>query len=263
MRIVFRVKRLGFRGLCLAATLFFCSAVCAQNDFEEANTAYAEGRYAEAAADYQALLIKSGEAGYSSDSRARLYYNLGNAFFRQGEVAQSILAYERALRLKPYYPEARHNLRYAESRITDNIPDQDFFLSTWARAIRNTLSEPVWFALSIALFIVALAGTLLFLLARVAWGRKTAFYVALAALFLCLAAGLNGLSLHQRDALRAEAIITQGVVNAKAAPDRSGTDLFTIHEGTKVTIRETIGDWANIRVGANEGWVLLQHLERI
>lgn len=74
---------------------------------------------------------------------------------------------------------------------------------------------------------------------------------------------LNAGSLHRRDTLREEAIITQGVVNAKSSPDRSGTDLFTLHEGTKVDIRESLGEWCNIRVGNNQGWIRLSTLERI
>ena len=69
--------------------------------------------------------------------------------------------------------------------------------------------------------------------------------------------------LYDKDTERAEAIITQGIVNAKSSPDRSGTDLFTIHEGTKVVITETIGDWCCIHVGNNIGWMQLAHLERI
>ena len=104
---------------------------------------------------------------------------------------------------------------------------------------------------------------LLFLLGREPWLRKTAFHVAWIALLFSLIAGLNAGSLHQRDTLRNEAIITQGVVNAKSSPDRSGTDLFTVHEGTKVTIRETLGEWSNVRVGSNEGWIKQQNMERI
>lgn len=104
---------------------------------------------------------------------------------------------------------------------------------------------------------------LLFLLSREIGLRKTAFHVAWIAVLFSLIAGLNAASLHKRDTLRSEAIITQGVVNGKSSPDRSGTDLFTVHEGTKVTIRETLGEWANIRVGNYEGWVRMQNLERI
>ena len=194
---------------------------------------------------------------------ATLYYNLGNARFKQGELAQAILNYERALRLKPNYKDAQYNLAFAQSRITDNIVEQDFFLSSWARTMRNSLSEPTWWSTSIGLFICALIALLLFLLGRELWLRKTAFHVAWIALLFSLIAGLNAGSLRQRNTLRNEAIITQGVVNVKSSPDRSGTDLFTIHEGTKVTIRETLGEWVNVSVGSNEGWMKAAHLERI
>ena len=231
------------------------SLAFAQNTFEEANAAYADGRYADAAALYQTMIEEAPDAV--------LYYNLGNAQFKQGELAQAILNYERALRLRPNYPDAKYNLAFAQSRITDNIPEQDFFLSAWARAIRNNLHERTWWILSIVLFIISLVGILLFLLGRETWLRKTAFHIAWIALLFSLIAGLNANSLHQRDTLRNEAIITQGVVNAKSSPDRSGTDLFTLHEGTKVTIRETLGEWCNIRVGNNEGWIKQQNMERI
>ena len=235
--------------------LVICHLTFAQTSFEDANSAYADGRYEEAAALYQSLIDEQPDA--------TLYYNLGNARFKQGELAQAILNYERALRLKPNYKDAQYNLAFAESKITDNIVEQDFFLSVWARTIRNGLKEQTWFILSVVLFIAGLISLLLFLLGRETWLRKTAFHIAWIALIFALIAGLNAGSLHQRDTLRNEAIITQGIVNAKSSPDRSGTDLFTLHEGTKVTIRETIGEWSNVRVGSNEGWIRTTCLERI
>ena len=236
--------------------LLLCSTLTfAQTTFDEANAAYADGRYDEAAALYQAMIDEQPDAV--------LYYNLGNARFKQGELAQAILNYERALRLKPNYKDAQYNLAFAQSKITDNIVEQDFFLSSWARTVRNGMSESTWLILSICLFILALAGLLLFLLGREPWLRKTAFHTAWITLLFSLITGLNAWSLHQRDSLRNEAIITQGVVNAKSSPDRSGTDLFTLHEGTKVTIRETLGEWSNVRVGQNEGWIKQQNMERI
>ena len=255
MMIKFKVESLKLKGLCLAATLFFHLNIFAQSDFDIANAAYADGRYEEAAAGYEALLAEG--------ANATLYYNLGNARFKQGELAQAILNYERALRLEPNHKDAQYNLKFAQSKITDNIVEQDFFLSAWARTVRNSLREHSWLVLSISLFILGLIGILLFLLGREPWLRKTAFHVAWLAILFSLIAGLNATSLHQRDTLRNEAIITQGVVNAKSSPDRSGTDLFTVHEGTKVTIRETLGEWSNVRVGQNEGWIRSSCLERI
>ncbi|MCQ2325314.1 MAG: SH3 domain-containing protein, partial [Paludibacteraceae bacterium] len=93
--------------------------------------------------------------------------------------------------------------------------------------------------------------------------RKAMFHIAWISLLFAIITGLNAYSLHRRDTLREEAIITQGIVNAKASPDRSGTELFTLHEGTKVTVSETLGEWSNIHVGNNVGWIPTSNLERI
>ena len=224
--------------------------------FSQANAQYAEGYYAEAAAQYEQVIAEQ--------PSAEAYYNLGNAYFKQGELAQAILAYERALRIEPSYKDAKHNLLFAQSRIVDNIEDtQSFFLSNWLKAIRNALNQQTWMILSIALFICMLIGFFLFAFSQTVWVRKTAFYTSLVALLISFVACINAGSLHHRDTERAEAIITQGIVNAKSSPDRSGTDLFTVHEGTKVEITETIGDWCCIHVGNYIGWMPLAHLERI
>lgn len=224
--------------------------------FADANAQYAEGNYAEAATQYEQIL--------QEQPTAEVYYNLGNAYFKQGELAQSILAYERALRLKPSFKDAKHNLQFAQSRIIDNIEDtQSFFLSNWLKAIRNALSQRVWMVGSIVLFIMALIGFFLFAFSQTLWLRKTAFYCSVIALVISVMACANAGSLYQRDTQRSESIITQGIVNAKSSPDRSGNDLFTVHEGTKVEIHEVIGDWCCVHVGNNIGWMPLEYLERI
>lgn len=230
--------------------------------FAQANAHYAEGNYADAAEQYEQIIASSKDK--CTSDYAVVYYNLGNAYFKQGELSQSILAYERALRLKPNLKDAKHNLQFAQTRIVDNIPDtQSFFLSSWLKALRNALNQQVWVILSISLFVLALVGFFFFAFSRTIWLRKMAFYTSLVALLISICACANAGSLHKRDSLRAEAIITQGIVNAKASPDRSGTDLFTIHEGTKVRITDVIGDWCCIHVGNNIGWMQLAHLERI
>lgn len=224
--------------------------------FAQANANYAEGNYTEAVEQYKEVLAEQ--------PSAEVYYNLGNAYFKQGELSQSILAYERALRLKPTMKDAKHNLQFAQTRIVDNIEDtQSFFLSSWLKTVRNSLNQQAWIIFSISLFVFALVGFFFFAFSRTIWLRKTAFYTSLVALLISICACANAGSLHKRDTQRAEAIITQGIVNAKASPDRSGTDLFTIHEGTKVRITDVIGDWCCIHVGNNIGWMQLAHLERI
>lgn len=224
--------------------------------FAQANANYAEGNYTEAVEQYKEVLAEQ--------PSAEVYYNLGNAYFKQGELSQSILAYERALRLKPTMKDAKHNLQFAQTRIVDNIEDtQSFFLSSWLKIVRNSLNQQAWIIFSISLFVFALVGFFFFAFSRTIWLRKTAFYTSLVALLISICACANAGSLHKRDTQRAEAIITQGIVNAKASPDRSGTDLFTVHEGTRVRITDVIGDWCCIHVGNNIGWIQLAHLERI
>lgn len=238
--------------------LVLASSTLMASPFDDANEQYAAGNYADAALLYEQILAEQPSAD--------VYYNLGNARYKQGEIAQSILAYERCLRLRPTHKEARYNLRLAEARITDKVEDNTtFFISTWARSLRNLLSSATWFTISIGAFWIMLVAVLCFLLCHAVWLRKSGFYIALITLLISVAAGANAISLRHRDTARNEAIITRGIVNAKSGPDKSSTDLFTLHEGTAVTIHEVIGDWCNIHVGNsnNVGWIPLSTLERI
>ena len=220
--------------------------------FAQANAYYADSEWEQAAEAYQQCLTDSTDGYLTDQSRGEIYYNLGNARFKQGETAQAILAYERCLRLIPRHKDAQYNLEFAKTRIVDDIDDnRNFFLSSWAKTVRNQLTEKTW------------TGILLFALSGKIPVRKTAFHTAWITLILSLTTGLNAHSLHERDTKRAEAIITQGILNAKSSPDQSGTELFTLHEGTKVEILEELGEWCNIRVGNNEGWINTQHAERI
>lgn len=246
------MKRLTIFIFALAAVL----TLQAQTTFNEANELYAAGAYNDAIAAYEYILQDS--------PSAELYYNLGNAYFKTGEIGKSILSYERALRLKPYYSDARYNLRFAQTQIIDNIEDNhSFFLSHWVTMLRNLLREDTWAILSIVFFLLTLCGILFFAFSRTVILRKIGFHTAWVALLLSLATMGFAASLHSRDKNREEAIVMQGIVNAKASPDQSGTDLFTLHEGTKVYIRSTVSDWAEIVVGNNRGWVRLNNLERI
>ncbi len=235
---------------------FLSPSTFAQDSYTIANELYAAGEYAEAAAQYETIL----EQGRS----AEVYYNLGNAYFKQGELAQSILAYERALRINPRYEDAKHNLQFAQSRIVDNIEDNTaFFLSQWTVALRNLLHETTWMWLSIGLFILCLIGVIAFAFLHTIGWRKAGFHTAWIALLLSIISLSFAASLHNRDTAREEAIITQSIVNAKSSPDKSGTDLFVLHEGTKVHIRSTLSGWAEISVGNYIGWVNQNALERI
>ena len=227
----------------------------------QGNQAYTDGRYNDASAAYAAIIDA---APFITRDYAPVYYNLGNACFKQGELSQAILAYERCLRLKPTDKNARYNLQFARTQIIDNIADtQVFFLRQWLTTFRNLLPATAWMWSSIALFTLMLTCLLVFAFSRSVGLRKAGFYISIVCLICSAIAFANAASLHHRDSVRAEAIITRGIVNAKASPDRSGTELFTLHEGTKVTIHEVLSGYANIEVGNYNGWIPVNTLERI
>ncbi len=234
----------------------FAASLQAQSEYLLGNECYAAGSYSEAIEHYKTALQEG--------NSAEVYYNLGNTYFKQGELAQSILAYERALRINPQYEDAIHNLRFAQSRIIDNIEDNStFFLSQWSVFLRNLLHENTWMWLSIGLFMLFLVGAIGFAFLRTIGWRKAFFHTGWIALVFAIICFAFASSLHSRDRLQNEAIITQSIVNAKSSPDKSGTDLFVLHEGSKVEIRSTLSGWAEITIGNHRGWVSLATLERI
>lgn len=248
----------------LISSLLLSLTIAAQTPFIQANNAYNEGDYVAAAAQYEQLIAEAQNQEALTDDYAEVYYNLGNAYYKQGELAQAILAYERALRLQPRMKDAKENLRFVESKITDRIEDtHSFFLQDWLISFRNLFKEQSWMWWSIVLFWLVLVGILLFLLGRESTVRKVAFHCAWISLVLSIYTGINAATLHQRDLNRSEAIITQGVVNAKSSPDVSGTDIFQLHEGTKVRITDQLGSWYLVRVAQYEGWIESKLLERI
>ncbi len=226
--------------------------------WEQANAAYGAGDYAEAADLYRAILDKDLHS-------AALYYNLANALFKKGELGRAILYYNRALRLAPSDEDIRHNLEYAERMTKDNIESvPEFFLNSWLRTLRGSLSCTAWTALSLAMFAAMLALGSVYLLSQRIAARKAGFYGMLAALTLFVATSLFAWSERRAILDRDEAVVMGSAVSVKSSPDRSATDLFVLHEGTKVTVGATLDGWAEVRIAdGNKGWIEIGRIERI
>lgn len=193
-----------------------------------------------------------------------LYFNLGNAFFKQGETGRAILYYERALKLKPSYPAAKFNLDFARSTTIDRIEAvPEFFLKTWSRTVCKSLSSNSWaviFLISLAAF---LSCGLIFLLGRRRSVRKSAFFTGIVILLLCLCSLGFGLG-ARADMLKADrAVVTRSVSGVKSSPS-GGTDLFILHEGTELKILDSVGEWLNVELAdGRQGWMNSADLELI
>ena len=221
--------------------------------------AYTDGKFAEASADWTAIE----ETGHKS---ARLYYNLGNAWFKQGNYPKAILNYERALRLDPSYSDARYNLEFTGNFVQDKIePVPEFILKGMARKVCYVTGADAWAVIFLILLAAALAMGLMFLLGASSAKRRAGFYIGI--IFLLLSIGALSFSIWQKsDSVKTDAAIVMAPVSSvKSSPSAgSSKDLFVIHEGTKVTILDEVGAWRNISLAdGRQGWITSSSLEVI
>lgn len=226
--------------------------------WESGNKAYIEGDYEKAIEEYTAIL-DGGE--YSM----KLYYNLANAYFKAGAMGRAILYYNKALRIAPSQEDIRHNLALAEAQTKDRIAViPEFFLNRWLRTVRNSMSCTAWSVLSLVWFGVLLAFAVLFLLAsRVRW-RKMGFYGALCAFMLFVATTSFAVSSRNDMLSHNEAIVMGTAISIKSSPDRSATDLFVLHEGTKVKVLTEVDEWVEVVIAdGKKGWTERKNIEEI
>ena len=196
---------------------------------------------------------------------AELYYNLANAYFKREQVGEALLNYNRALRLKPADEDIRHNLAFAEQSTKDSIEQiPEFFLSTWMRSVRNLMGGNTWTILSIVMLALALAMALLYLLAQPLTMRKTGFYsMALFGLLFIITTSFAWSARTEATAQR-DAIIMSSAASIKSSPDSNSTELFVLHEGTKVRVGEVMDKWAEVRIAdGRKGWIEIDRIERI
>lgn len=225
---------------------------------DAADEAYKRGNYQQAIADYDSLIKRQ--------PTAELYYNLGNAHFRTDNITQAILAYERALLLKPGDNDIRFNLEFARSKTIDKItPESEMFFFSWYRSLVSALSTDGWAFLAVASIVFVLLLLLLYLFATRVWLRQVGFYGAILFLALFLASNLFAYQQKRQLLTQAGAIVTESSVSVKKTPDKTGTEAFLLHEGTRVTITDrSIANWIAVRLDdGREGWMPKTSVEEI
>ena len=223
-----------------------------------ANEAYIAGDFARAERLYDRI-VADGKLSM------KLYFNLANACFKQNELGKSILYYRRALRLAPGDEDVRHNLAIAESQTKDRIESvPEFFVKTWLRQVRNLLSCRTWTAISLVALAAALALALLFVLSQRLAVRKLGFYGMVVALLLFVVT-TSFAAVERRVMLdREEAVVMSSTASVKSSPDRSATDLFVLHEGTKLRILTEVDGWYEVVIAdGKKGWIESHTVEQI
>ncbi len=217
---------------------------------DSANQEYANARYEKAIQSYLDVI----QAGYVA---SELYFNLGNAYYKTNDMSHAILYYERAHQLSPNDDEINFNLNLARSQIIDKIDTvPQFFMTRWWNAIRGSMSADNWGYMSLVAFALFLLLFGLYLFSRLLTVKKITFWLGTILFVVSVLSFIMG---HKQSELlnaKSQAIIMSPSVTVKSSPDMSGTELFMLHEGTKVSVEDSLGEWREIRISnGNKGWI--------
>lgn len=218
---------------------------------EDGMKAYSDAKYVEAAEVFENAIST---APQPTDV---LYYNLGAAYFKQGEYGLALLNFQRAYRLSPSDSDIRHNIMVTRSKTIDSMePEPTFFLNTWIDHMTHWLGLRGWMTLGLILFVLTVAGALLYLLSTQRSIRLVGFYGGIAALLLCIWANTMLYRSHRFVYDTTEAVITSEVVTVKSSPDLSSEDVMVVHSGMEVKVLQKIGALSEVKFpDGSVGWI--------
>ena len=230
----------------LLTTQFFF----AQTGFEKGNALYQKGKYEQAISEYETILA-------SKNHSAELYFNLGNCYYKLNKVAPAIYNYEKALVLNPEDTEITNNLKFAQKLQIDEIKvvpkvgfskmihdfTSIFHFNTWA-----------WISVGIAtLFLLFFIG---YYFSESALSKRVFFFGMFVLIFLILISVSSAISEKNHFETERPAIVFAEMVLVKSEPQNGSNTVFTLHEGTKVFVLESLDNWRKIQLtDETEGWI--------
>ncbi len=239
-----------------------------EESFKTANKLYREGKFKEAMESYQQIIAQ----GNVSSS---IYYNLGNAYVKTGETGKAILSYERALQENPRDPEVRANLEYVRGLLFDRTEDsslgtlfEKFSPTQWFSWRENLWSFVVFYWAGALIGLIAILTRRKFAKENSveSGGKNPKEILVVTASVLLGASLLLGAMLFLRSPLwtHPRAVIVAKEVEVRYGPVLGESTAFTLHEGSKVKVLRSTGDWVQILFAKGKvGWVMLESLEKI
>jgi tetratricopeptide (TPR) repeat protein len=214
--------------------------------FKDANRLYEENKYDQAIAAYEKIIQSGFESG-------ELYYNLGNSYFKKGELGRALLNYERSRLFIPADSDLRSNYRFVRGLL--NVPSGTsgtrWFLKWIDLSFDGVGLNGLTVIISVLWFLI-----LVLLSARLwlfAWKQYTTPLICLcgAALIICSIALAGKAGYYEHGA-----VVTGRDVEAKFEPAAGATTYFKLAEGSQVFILDRAAGWVKIRrPDAKIGWV--------
>ena len=240
------------------STCIFAQKKPALTLFHEANMAYQKQDYAKSISLYEEL-TKNGNIS------AEVYFNLGNSYFKEGNVPKAIINYERAKKIAPEDEDIAFNLKIASLKVVDRIDNvPEVFYKRWIRSLATILPANTWsivFVIMIWLVFLA-AGFYVFTQRSVI--KKVSFISCLIFSIFAITTYFLSARSYSISEVEEQAIVISTSVYVKSSPDEKGNDLFILHEGTKVEVLEPFEGWKKIRIANGTiGWLKINEIEKI
>jgi tetratricopeptide (TPR) repeat protein len=234
----------------LLALFSFCVQAQGEALYNKATEAYNKGDYNKAIENYLEI-VKGGQHS------AELYFNLGNSYYKLNQVAPSIYNYEKALLLKPNDREIKNNLSYAQNMTLDSIelmPETG--LSKIYKDLIGFLSFDQWSYVAVLFIMLFVLFYIAFYFLSYATKKRIAFISSIISLFIAIASIVFAFLQYTNFKADQPAIVFDDEVKVTAEPNKRSETVFTIHEGTKLNVLETLNDYKKIRIADGQtGWL--------
>lgn len=234
---------------------------------QQGDSAYNKSDYSRALACYNRALEVDG-------SSTELFYNIGNANFRLGNLGQAVIAYERALKIDPSNDLARNNLEFVRSRIQDKPEDDSSYLSNVHEKIVSKMSPNAWAWTAFGFFVVLMGLIALYIFTANITLRKVGFFGAIVMLVIFAYAFVISYSTSRATLQHDTAVVIVPTTNLSSIPASQDKNqkVVPVHEGIKLTITDSVATpedptsrmWYHVKVNnATSAWVRGADIERI
>jgi tetratricopeptide (TPR) repeat protein len=230
--------------------LFISQVFFAQTGFEKGNDLYQKGKYDLAAKAYESVLTSNQES-------VELYFNLGNCYYKLQQTAPAIYNYEKALVLDPTNAAVLNNIKFAQKQTIDEIkvvPKVGF--AKLLRDFTGIYPFDTWAWITIGFAMLFLSFFLGYYLSQTV-AVKRIFFVGMFVILLFILMSISA-AFFEKSHFDNEkpAIVFAAAAAVRSEPQNASASIFTLHEGTKVYVEETLENWKKIQLtDGTEGWI--------
>lgn len=257
------------RTIILSIILAVCGvASSAQGLVESATAEYNNDKYAKALELY---LQAATEEGTSSD----LFYNIGNTYYRMGDLGNAVLYYERALVLNPSNEDAEINLEFVNSKIQTRLSEEKSFVVHVIDTFIESLTSNEWATIASITFVLLIAGILLYVFSSVVTLRKVGFFGGGVMLVVSIVSLMSAFTVKSRVEAHDKAVVLSPSVTLSTVPripKGKAEEAFILTAGNKVTVVDSVENingekaemWYEVKADdTHRAWLKKEHVERI